>query len=78
MPGQHCCPREHIGMHVGGGVVLHVSLFGMHARRASQQNVVSVQRAVAQNEVPTPLSGVPPGHRPRGTQNIPNMLLQHS
>lgn len=68
----------HVGMHTGGGVALHVSLFGMHARRASQQNVSGAQRAVAQNDVPTPLSGVPPGQRPRGTQNIPNMLLQHS
>jgi|LNFM01.1.fsa_nt_gb hypothetical protein len=83
MPGQHCWPRMHGGVHIGAGVERHVSALGMHARRASQQNVPAVQRAVAQNEVvplsvTTPLSAPPPGQRPRGAQNIPNIVLQHS
>jgi hypothetical protein len=70
-----------LGMHVGGAVALHVSLFGMHARRASQQKVVAAQRAVAQKDVPlsvTVPASVPPGQRPAGTQNCPSPVVQHS
>lgn len=37
-PRQHVCPPVQVGMHVGGGCALHVSVLAMHARRASQQN----------------------------------------
>jgi hypothetical protein len=81
-PRQQLCPRGHAGLHIGGGVALHVSLLAMHARCASQQYVPAAQRAVGQNSA-TPLSvavppSPPPGHRPVGTQTCPNMVLQHS
>lgn len=82
-PRQQLCPRVHAGLHVGGGCALHVSPLAMHARRASQQYVPIPQRAVGQKSA-TPLSTTvppslpPPGQRPVGTQNCPNIVLQHS
>lgn len=80
-PRQHCCERSHIGVHIGGGVALHVSLTAIQARRASQQYVPAPHSARAQNEV-EPLSVTPlsraPGQVPAGVQNCPNIVSQHS